>query len=83
MAKFTIASTYPSNDPHVHKTGCQDVTRGIARRKYDRDPWDVECDTAEDAALIWWSDIIAESEDEAEAGQAAKTVWTKIFPCAK
>jgi hypothetical protein len=80
MAKFVVATTYPSNDPHVHKAGCADVTRGLARGKYAH-AYTVECETPQDAGSEFWADIVAESDDVDAAEASARSVWTKFFPC--
>jgi hypothetical protein len=75
--KLIIASTR-SNDPEVHAEGCADVMRGLKSGKY-QGSYTVEVDKAEDAALDFWSDIIAEesmTEDDAQK-------YTKYLPCTR
>lgn len=79
--KVTIA-TGMSNDPEVHRAGCADVARGLRSGKYI-DTEDLEVEKVEDAALEWWSDIIAEYEGPAEAERQAIDHWTKFLPCTR
>lgn len=74
---FTIA-TDSSNDPTVHRTGCSDL-----KKKTVAERWEGAWTTPEEAALDFWGDIIAESEDREVAEKAAVNEWTSFAPCSK
>lgn len=75
--RLTIASTYPSNDPEIHKAGCADVKRGLRNRKY-QDSYDLDVETVEAAAAEYWSDIIAESDTMTNENAID---YVKVLPC--
>jgi hypothetical protein len=83
--KITVAATR-SNDPEVHKAGCQDVTRGLKNGKY-QDANTIDAEVVEDGARWFWTDFLPGgcAYGEVEPGMTDDDAqsYTTYLPCTK
>jgi hypothetical protein len=81
-----IVAATMSNDPEVHRLGCADVKRGLARGKYQT-AYKVTVDNAEAAADWFWEDFLPGGCAYEESGPGTGMThddavsYTKFYPC--
>jgi hypothetical protein len=82
---YVIVAATRSNDPEVHRDGCQDVKRGLRNGKYP-DAHRIEVTEVGDAARWFWADFLpggcahGESRPDYMQDEDAQG-YTRYLPC--